>query len=149
MNIETDINLASSITFTAQQKGSFNTSHVGPVETFPVVGEPRFSLLVIYDALNSDGVIKTLPTELALHAAYPNPFNPSTTISFDLPDNGKVYLSVYDVKGALVGTLLNENKTAGKYQYNWIPNNELASGVYLFELKTKNITRHQKITFIK
>ena len=147
--IETDMNLVSSITFTTQPKGSFSTSYNGPVGTYPIVGEARFSLAVSYDALTSGGNIKMRPAEFALHAAYPNPFNPSTTISFDLPETGKVSLSVYDLKGALVGTLLNESKVAGTYQYRWTPNSELASGMYLFELKTKNKTRHQKITYIK
>ena len=136
-------------TFTTQPKGSFSTSYSGPVGTYPVVGEARFSLLVSYDALTNSGTIKVLPAEFALHAAYPNPFNPSTTISFDLPESGEVLLNVYDLKGALVGTLLNESKAAGTYQYKWTPNSELASGMYLFELKTKNKTRHQKITYIK
>ena len=136
-------------TFTTEPKGSFSTAYSGPVGTYPIVGEARFSLAISYDALTSGGNIKVLPAEFALHAAYPNPFNPSTTISFDLPETGKVSLSVYDLKGALVGTLLNESKVAGTYQYRWTPNSELASGIYLFELKTKNKTRHQKITFIK
>jgi len=136
-------------TFTTEPKGSFSTNYSGPVGTYPVVGEPRFSLVVSYDALTSGGNIQVLPAEFALHAAYPNPFNPSTTISFDLPEAGKVSLSVYDLKGALVGTLLNENKVAGTYQYKWTPNSELASGVYLFKLKEENKIRHQKITYIK
>ena len=136
-------------TFTTEPKGSFSTSYNGPVGTYPIVGEARFSLAVSYDALTSGGNIKTLPAEFALHAAYPNPFNPSTTIRFDLPETGKVSLSVYDLKGALVGRLLNESKVAGTYQYRWTPDSELASGLYLFELKTKNKTRHQKITYIK
>ena len=138
-----------SYVFTTQPKGSFSTSYSGPVGNYPVVGETRFSLAVSYDALTSAGTIKMLPAEFALHDAYPNPFNPSTTISFDLPEAEKVSLNVYDLKGALVGTLLNENKVAGTHQYRWTPNRELASGVYLFELKTKNKTRHQKITYIK
>tara|TARA_B100001559_G_scaffold237650_1_gene200637 strand:- start:189 stop:2396 length:2208 start_codon:yes stop_codon:yes gene_type:complete len=148
-NIETDMDLVSSLSFTTEPKGSFSTSYIGPVGTYPVVGEPRFSLLVSYSALTSGGNIKLLPGEFALHAAYPNPFNPSTTISFDLPETGKVSLNVFDLKGALVGTLLNENKVGGTYQYKWTPNRELASGMYLFELKMKNKTRHQKITYIK
>ena len=148
-NIETDMNLISSIAFTTEPKGSFNTSYNGPVGTYPVVGEARFSLAVSYDALTSGGTIKMLPAEFALHAAYPNPFNPSTTIRFDLPEAGKISLNVYDLKGTLVGTLLNESKVAGTYKYRWTPNRELASGMYLFELKTKNKTRHQKITYIK
>ena len=148
-NIETDMGLVSSITFNTEPKGSFSTTYSGPVGTYPAVGEARFSLAVSYDALTSGGTIKMLPAEFALHAAYPNPFNPSTTISFDLPKNGKVSLNVYDLKGALVGTLMNESKVAGTYQYRWTPSSELASGMYFFELKTKNKTRHQKITYIK
>ncbi len=148
-NIETDMDLVSSISFTTEIKGSFSTSYIGPVGTYPVVGEPRFSLLVSYNALTSGGNIKVLPAEFALHAAYPNPFNPSTTISFDLPETGKVSLNVFDLKGALVGTLLNENKVAGTYQYRWTPNDELASGAYFFDLKLNNKTKNQKITYIK
>jgi hypothetical protein len=148
-NIETDMDLVSSLTFTTQAKGSFSTSYSGPVGTYPAVGEARFSLAISYDALTSGGTIKMLPAEFALHAAYPNPFNPSTTISFDLPETARVSLNVYDLKGALVGTLMNESKVAGTYQYRWTPNKELASGMYLFELKTKSKTSHQKITYIK
>ena len=147
--VQTNIRDQHSYTFTAQPKGSFNTTYSGGVGSYPAVGEPRFSLLVSYDALTSGGNIKALPVEFALNAAYPNPFNPSTTISFDLPEAGKVSLSVYDLKGALVETLVNERKVAGTYQYRWTPNSELASGMYLFKLKTKNKIRHQKITYIK
>ena len=147
--IETDINLVSSITLTTQPKGSFSTSYSGPIGTYPVVEQARFSLAVHYDALASGGTIKTLPAEVALHAAYPNPFNPTTAISFDLSENGKVLLNAYNLKGALVGTLLNENKVAGTYQYRWTPNSKLSSGMYIFELKTKSKTIHQKITYIK
>ena len=94
-------------------------------------------------------LLKMLPAEFALHAAYPNPFNSSTTISFDLPETGTVSLNVYDIKGALVGTSLNESKVAGSFQYRWTPSSEFASGVYLFELKKNKKTIHQKITYIK
>ncbi len=148
-NIETDMDLVSSIAFTTQFKGSFSTNYSGPVGTYPIVGEPRFSLLVSYSALTSGGNYKVIPANFALHAAYPNPFNPSTTISFDLSETGSVSLSVYDLKGATVGNLFNEIKVAGTYKYNWTPNNELSSGVYIFELRSNNISKHQKITYIK
>ena len=148
-SIETNMDLVSSITFTTQPKGSFSTNYSGPVGTYPVVGEARFSLTISYDALTSGGDIKVLPAEFALHAAYPNPFNPSTSISFDLPEAGKVSLSVYNLKGALVETLLNESKVAGTYQYKWTPNKEHSSGVYLLELRSKNNYKQQKITYIK
>ena len=148
-NIETDMDLLSSVTFTVEPKGSFSTNYTGPVGTYPIVGEPRFSLVVSYDALSSGGNIKVLPSDFVLHSAYPNPFNPSTTISFNLPKTAQVSLSVYDLKGTLVEELLKEIKVAGMYYYKWKPNKELASGVYLFELKTNNKSRHKKITYIK
>ena len=148
-NIETDMDLLSSKTFTTESKGSFSTNYIGPIGTYPIVGETRFSLVVSYDALSSGENIKLLPSEFVLHPAYPNPFNPSTTISFNLPKTTQVSLSVYDLKGTLVEELLKEIKVAGKYYYKWKPKKELASGVYLFELKTKNKSRHQKITYIK
>ena len=126
-----------SYTFTTQPKGPFSTSYSGPVGTYPAVGEARFSLAVSYDALTSGGTIKVLPAEFALHAAYPNPFNPSTTISFDLPEAGKVSLNVYDLKGALVGTLLNESKVAGTYQYRWTPIVNLHLGCISLNSKQK------------
>ena len=148
-NIETDMNLIPSITFTTQPKGSFTINYSGLVETYPVVGEPRFSLAISYNALTSNDNIKILPSKFTLHAPYPNPFNPSTNISFDLPESGKLSLSVYDLKGAIVKTLLNGYKFVGSYQYKWTPDSQLASGIYIFELKTKNKTKYQKITFIK
>ncbi len=138
-----------SYTFTTQPKGAFSTNYSEPLGTYPIVGEARFSLRVSYDILNGGGNINVLPAKFALHAAYPNPFNPSTTISFDLPESEKVSLNVYDLKGVLVGTLLYENKVAGTYQYRWTPSSELTSGMYLFELKTKNKMKYQKITYIK
>ena len=143
------MSLLSSISFNAEPKGSFSTNYIGPIGTYPIVGEPRFSLVVSYDALGSGENIKILPSELVLHSAYPNPFNPSTTISFDLAKPGQVSLGIYDLRGVLVEQLLNESKVAGKYHYSWTPNEALASGVYLFELNTNSKTRYQKITYIK
>ena len=148
-NIETDMHLQSSITFTSEPKGSFSANYSGPIGTYPAVGESRFSLKISYNALSSGKNIKVLPSEFVLHSAYPNPFNPSTTISFDLPETGHVSLIIYDLKGEIVEELLKESKVAGKYRYRWTPDKKIASGLYLFELKTKNKTRHQKVTYIK
>jgi flagellar hook assembly protein FlgD len=59
-----------------------------------------------------------------------------------------VALNVYDVKGALVETLLQENKKPGKHQYNWEPQG-LSSGVYFMKLTTANKSFTQKVTYIK
>ena len=133
--------------FTTEPKGSFSATYDGPIGTYPVVGEPRFTLSVTYGALgqNDDA---TLPSNFALHPVYPNPFNPSATISFDIPDVSLVALNVYDVKGALVETLLQENMKPGKHQYNWEPQG-LSSGVYFMKLTTAKQSFTQKVTYIK
>jgi hypothetical protein len=71
------------------------------------------------------------PEEFTLSAVHPNPFNPSTTISFILPDAGKVYLSIYNISGLLVTTLVNGWRDAGSYQVTF-DGSALASGVYFY-----------------
>ena len=111
------------------------------------MGEPRFTLNVTYGALgqNEDA---TLPSDFALHPIYPNPFNPSATVSFDIPDVSSVALNVYDVKGALMETLLQDNMKPGKHHYNWEPQG-LPSGVYFMKLTTAKQSFTQKVTYIK
>jgi len=89
-----------------------------------------------------------VPKEFVLYPAYPNPFNPSTTIRFDLPEEGFITLSVYDITGKLVETLVNKTVPAGYHSHTWQPQN-LASGLYIVRLKAGQKTFNQKITFIK
>jgi hypothetical protein len=144
---ETYLDLESEYVFTTEPKGSFSANYDGPIGTYPVVGEPRFTLSVTYGALgqNDDA---TLPSDFALHPIYPNPFNPSATISFDIPDISLVALNIYDVKGALVETLLQDHMKPGKHHYNWEPQG-LSSGVYFMKLTTAKQTFTQKVTYIK
>jgi hypothetical protein len=144
---ETYLDLESEYVFTTEPKGSFSANYDGPIGTYPVVGEPRFTLSVTYGALgqNDDA---TLPSDFALHPIYPNPFNPSATISFDIPDISLVALNIYDVKGALVETLLQDHMKPGKHHYNWEPQG-LSSGVYFMKLTTANQYFTQKVTYIK
>jgi hypothetical protein len=144
---ETYLDYESEYVFTTEPKGSFSANYDGPIGTYPVVGEPRFTLSVSYGAL-SQNEDATLPSDFALHPVYPNPFNPSATISFDIPDVSSVALNVYDVKGALVETLLQDHMKPGKHHYNWEPQG-LPSGVYFMKLTTANKSFTQKVTYIK
>ena len=144
---ETYLELESEYVFTTEPKGSFSATYDGPIGTYPVVGEPRFTLSVTYGALGQNGDA-TLPSDFALHPIYPNPFNPSATISFDIPDVSSVALNIYDVKGALVETLLQDHMKPGKHHYNWEPQG-LSSGVYFMKLSTANQYFTQKVTYIK
>lgn len=90
----------------------------------------------------------TPPSEFALKSIYPNPFNPSTEISYSLAENGQVQLAVYDVAGKKVTDLFSGFKTAGNYTYNFDGRN-LASGVYFLRLKSKNNSACKKMLLIK
>ena len=133
--------------FTTESKGSFSATYEEALSSYPLVGEPRFSLQITYNALISKPQ-KVVPIDFALEPVYPNPFNPSARIRFDIPEVSRVELQVYDVTGKLIETLLNERMTAGQHQYTWQPQ-ELATGTYFLRLITANQTFTQKVTYVK
>ena len=80
---------------------------------------------------------------------YPNPFNPSTTISFNLPTSMEISLKVYDLLGREVATLINnEQYTAGLNNVTFDASN-LASGMYIYELTSANLSITKKMSLIK
>jgi hypothetical protein len=90
----------------------------------------------------------TLPDAFALHAAYPNPFNPSTTIAFDLPRAAHVKLAVFDLQGRVVATLAEGTLQAGKHEV-LLQASSLASGIYFVRLTAKEFTATQKLLLLK
>jgi len=149
--IEIDLSAQDEYSFTTEPKGSFSAVPDGPIGPYPLVGVPRFTLHVTYDALgnNQQG---TLPIDFALHPIYPNPFNPSTTIRFDIPNSLEIMqptsLLVYDVSGRYLLTLLDQPMKPGYHEITWNPNG-FSSGVYLVKLKTGTQTSTQKVTYVK
>ena len=96
----------------------------------------------------SDGL--SFPTNVALHSAYPNPFNPVTTISYDIPSDMFVNLSIYDIRGRLVAELVNTPQTGSISSYEVTWDAELqASGVYFVRLVAGDAVKNQKIMLIK
>jgi hypothetical protein len=79
---------------------------------------------------------------------YPNPFNPSTIINYQIPENGMVTLKIYDILGKEVKTLVNEQKTAGRYEVNFNAS-DLASGVYIYKLQVNDFVSSRKMLMIK
>jgi hypothetical protein len=89
-----------------------------------------------------------VPESFTLFQNYPNPFNPSTTISFELSEPAGVNLSVFDVSGRLVRTLIDESR--GRGEHTTVFNSDgLASGVYFYRLLVGNETASKKMTVIK
>jgi len=94
-----------------------------------------------------------VPYSFALHNNYPNPFNPETSISFNIPATSFVSLKIYNITGKLVKTLVNENLLSGSYQIKWdgtnIKGQKVGSGVYIYKIKAGNFTDAKKMLLIK
>lgn len=91
----------------------------------------------------------TLPNDFVLFPAYPNPFNPTTTIRFKLVKSQQnASLRIYDISGRLVETLLNEKLIAGEHEIKWNGGNN-PSGVYFISFETGEFFSNQKIILMK
>jgi beta-glucanase (GH16 family) len=89
-----------------------------------------------------------VPARFTLEQNFPNPFNPSTVISYQLPGNSYVTLKVYDLLGREVTTLVNERKDAGRYSVQWNAAN-LSSGIYFYQLQANGRTEIRKAILMK
>ena len=98
-------------------------------------------------------IISTLPKEYALHNNYPNPFNPVTTIEFDLPVSGRVNLKIFNLLGEEVTTLLQEEFEAGRHSVIWDglnnAQNNVSSGVYFYSIKSGSFRAVKKMILIR
>jgi len=87
---------------------------------------------------------EALPLKFVLAQNHPNPFNPSTTIKYELPQPAGVKLEIFDMMGRRVRTLVNQRQSAGQYTMTWDGRNEqgetIASGVYLYQLRAVSST---------
>lgn len=90
-----------------------------------------------------------LPLSYDLFAPYPNPFNPSTNISFSLPVPTLVELAIYDLMGRSVSTLLNGRLSSGRHSFNWTPSPKIASGTYLINLKAEGRSSVRSLVYLK
>ena len=90
-----------------------------------------------------------IPDRYALEQNYPNPFNPSTIIEFSLPENvGNVKLTIYNVLGEKITELVNTSLQAGRYSYQWNAR-DVATGMYIYELRTNNFISMKKMVLMK
>ncbi|MBX2977347.1 MAG: T9SS type A sorting domain-containing protein [Ignavibacteriaceae bacterium] len=86
--------------------------------------------------------------EYELSQNSPNPFNPTTTITYQIKEKGFTTLKIYDLLGKEVATLVNEEKQAGKYSIEFNAS-KLSSGVYLYELRSKEFKSTKKLLLMK
>ena len=89
-----------------------------------------------------------IPVEFEVSVAYPNPFNPITTIDFGIPVDYMVTISIYDINGKMIETLMNEHIDAGYHSVTWNAQNQ-SSGLYFLKITSGQFQDTQKIMLIK
>ena len=108
--------------------------------------------LIISLALGDDKHL-LYPEEISLHQNYPNPFNPETMIQFDVPIGIDLTLSIYDILGRRVKTLVKDNLDIGSYNVKWDGSSDmgemLPSGMYFYELHSSKFHSVKKLIFVK
>lgn len=97
--------------------------------------------------------LQSTPTEFALLQNFPNPFNPETTISYNLAESGDVSLQIYNVVGQVVRTLVAERQSAGRYQVRWNGTDDrgvpVSSGIYFYQITTGKNQDVRKLMLLK
>lgn len=109
---------------------------------------PAVYLQGVPTAISPEDPRATLPTQYSLDPAYPNPFNPTTTIRYALPRAAKVRLAVYNLLGRRVKVLVSQKQEAGVHQVTFHPS-QLASGTYLYRIEAGDFVQVRKMTLIK
>ena len=109
----------------------------------PIVQTARWTTPIGIQNITSE-----LPTEYKLHQNFPNPFNPVTNINFDIIKSGVVKITVYDLLGREVETLVNQDMSPGRYKLDFNAAN-YASGMYLYKITTNDFVDVKKMLIVK
>ena len=139
--LETDryCEIGSNVTFKVFQESSGQYFHV--VESVPKWDDNG---LFILPSLNA----RVLPSETLVSAAYPNPFNPVTQITFGLEKDAHVRAVIYDVSGRVVEVLANNNFVSGYHNLFWSGDEE-SSGLYFLIINSEGVSTTQKLMLLK
>lgn len=118
-----------------------------------VVGNYDGTFQYYENLLMSDIDGRAGPTSFVLHSAYPNPFNPTTTIRFDLADTQELVLSINDLSGRMVNMLAHQTFGPGTHTIQWAGTDEsgrsVSSGMYLIVLETAQSVQTRKVTYLR
>ena len=103
---------------------------------------------IVSEQATSNEDTNLTPDNFAIHQNFPNPFNAETTLEFDVPYTSHVNLSVYDLSGREIDTLVDKNLSLGTHHLNWSVE-DLPSGVYFIRMETEEGTYHTRATVLK
>jgi len=108
---------------------------------------------IIYSTFVSDYDIVQMPPVSRLHTNFPNPFNPSTTIAFDVARDGNVEIEIFNIRGQKIKTLVNDNYTAGRHSVVWQGTDNygraMSSGVYFYRMTVGEFTETRRMLLMK
>lgn len=116
-----------------------------------LIDQPSISIPLSGNGMPGSTSIETitqLPNEVTLEQNYPNPFNPSTQIRYAIAQLSYVNLSIYNILGEKIATLVNETKPSGWHQVSFNAG-ELSSGTFIYRLETEDNLVQRLMTFIK
>lgn len=135
--------------YTADLTSSIDGLPIGALHWFDMEFNSEESLTKVKNAYLGISSVEDIMTASGFKLLnYPNPFKNNTVISFELPQQSHVNLSVYDISGKLMETIINEDRISGKHTVNYSPGNAL-NGIYLCKLTTDNGVSIRKITVVK
>ena len=106
-----------------------------------------------YVAKMTEEILNNIPSAYSLSQNYPNPFNPITKMNYTLPKRSKIIISIYNVLGQEVTTLLNKEQNYGYHTVTWNgadhSGRQMASGVYFARMNTNSFTQTKKMLLLK
>jgi hypothetical protein len=165
-----EIKVANTVTNAWEELTFDFSSHIGLPEAIgidQIVVFPDFDLggrtqdnIIYFDNIsfysNSVGVDnrnETFPHGFALEQNFPNPFNPSTTIRYELPEDGLVNITIYDITGRHISTLVSSHQNAGYKSIQWNATNNhgepVSAGVYLYKIQAGEFLQTKKMVLLK
>ena len=107
----------------------------------------------IYSLSNLSNDTMTFPSELSLHQNFPNPFNPSTTIRYEISNSSHIKLTIYNLNGKIIRNLLNQNEIAGSRSILWNGEDnfgiKVSSGTYIYSIETGDYSEVRKMVLLK
>ena len=128
-----------------EQETSLGEYWINLSRNIDVNGDPNTAITESYST--------SLPDNFSLHQNYPNPFNSSTTIRFSLPTPESISLSIFNLTGQKVASLVSGSREAGEYTIYWDgkddDGNELASGIYVYRLKSSTYDETKKLLLLR
>lgn len=137
------------------QGGNDNENGVGADHFIDLIPSIRYAIVAnVFGTMGTHpitdvaDVLPGIPTVYDLAQNFPNPFNPSTSIRFSIPEAGMVSLKIFNLLGEEVATVVNEFKNAGNYNVNFDASN-LTSGVYVYRITSGNFSTSKKMMLMK